>query len=153
MKLYLIQHAEAFSKEEYADRPLTEKGCRDAQKVADQIKHLNILVDFTWHSGKTRAMQTAKIFHAVVSAAGAPIVHEGLSPNDNPVVIADLINKTKKDMMIVGHLPFLSRLTGLLLTGHADNEPVAFQKAGIVCLQRNDQNTWQLCWMLTPDLL
>lgn len=153
MKLYLIQHAEAFSKEAYADRPLTENGYADAQKVTDQIKHLKLSVEIIWHSGKTRAMQTAKIFHAAVQTKNPHQVRKELSPNDDPAAIVDEIEAMKKDLMIVGHLPFLSRLAGLLLTGNADNEPIAFQKAGVVCLRRNEQNTWQLCWMLTPDLL
>ena len=153
MKLYLVQHAEAFTKEEYADRPLTEKGCIDAQKIADHIKHLQLSIEIIWHSGKTRAMQTAKIFHAAVQTMKPLQVRKGLSPNDDPAAILDDIDAMKNDLMIVGHLPFLSRLAGLLLSGRADNEPIAFQKAGIVCLGRSEQNTWQLCWMLTPDLL
>lgn len=153
MKLYLVQHAEAFLKEEYADQPLTEKGCMDARKVADHIKSLKLSVEFVWHSGKTRALQTAKIFHAAVLTQNPLQVHEGLSPKDDPKTIVKDIQKMKKDLMIVGHLPFLSRLAGLLLTGDPDAEPLAFQKAGSVCLRQDEQNNWQLCWMITPDLL
>jgi len=152
MNLYLVQHAEAFPKEQYADRPLTEEGFLNAQKTADFIKHLGLSVDAVWHSGKTRALQTAKIFHAAVQTSAPLQIHDGLSPKDDPEPIAEEIETAKKDLMIVGHLPSLGRLAGLLLTGSSDVEPVAFQKAAVVCLQQNEDGDWQLAWMITPDL-
>jgi phosphohistidine phosphatase len=153
MNLYLIQHAQAFSKEQYADRPLTEEGFQNAQKTADFIKRLNLPVETVWHSGKTRALQTAKIFHAAVRTSAPLEVREGLSPEDDPEPIADQIESSGKDLLIVGHLPSLARLAGLLLTGSSDLRPVAFQKAGVVCLRQNEDGDWQLAWMITPDLL
>ena len=153
MNLYLVQHAAAFTKEQYADRPLTEQGCFDAQKTAKAIEPLKIPVHAVWHSGKTRALQTAKIFHAAVKSQTPLQIHDGLSPNDDPKPVVKEIKKLNKDILIVGHLPFLSRLAALLLTGDADTEPVAFQKAGIVCLRQNPEETWQLAWILTPEIL
>jgi phosphohistidine phosphatase len=54
--------------------------------------------------------------------------------------------------MLVGHLPFLDRLAGLLVTGDADRSVVRFQKGGIVCLVRQDEK-WVVGWMATPDLI
>jgi len=81
------------------------------------------------------------------------LLHEGLSPNDAPEPIAEEIEKTGQDLMIVGHLPFLSRLAGLLLTGNPLAEPAAFEKASVVCLRQNEDGRWQLSWMVTPDIL
>jgi phosphohistidine phosphatase len=55
--------------------------------------------------------------------------------------------------MIVGHLPFLSKLASLLLTGSESSETVAFKQGGIVCLKCKDKNLWQIDWMITPELL
>ncbi len=153
MNLYLIQHAQAFPKEQYADRPLTEEGFWQAQQTAEFVKRLGISVGAVWHSGKTRALQTAKLFHAAVKGPCTLHKHEGLSPEDDPEPIAEEIEKTQTDLMIVGHLPFLSRLAGLLLCGSADAEPVLFEKAGVVCLQRNDDGLWQVNWLIKPDIL
>ena len=152
MKLYLIQHAEAFSSDEYAERPLTEQGYLNAQKVAAQIKLRNLPVEALWHSGKTRALQTAKIFHAAFQCKTPPQIHHGLSPKDDPLPIAREIQKFDKDLLIVAHLPLLSRLAARLLTGNTDAEPVAFQNAGLVCLQLNEKSIWQVRWILTPEL-
>jgi len=54
--------------------------------------------------------------------------------------------------MLVGHLPFLDRLTNLLVTGDAERSVVRFQMGGIVCLVREDQD-WAVSWMVTPALL
>ncbi|GAI19193.1 unnamed protein product, partial [marine sediment metagenome] len=54
MKLYLVQHAKAASKQVSPQRPLTEEGRRDVQKVAAFVKPLKLWVDYLWHSGKRR---------------------------------------------------------------------------------------------------
>ncbi len=153
MKLYLLQHADAFSSEQYKDRPLTEQGYLQAMKITDHIRPLSLSIDLIWHSGKTRAFQTAKIIRAAAKNDVSLETQSGLSPTDDPKLLAEKIQGLRKNLMIVGHLPFLSRLAGLLLTGNSDTEPIAFQKAGLVCLEHNEPGTWQLCWMLTPDLL
>ncbi len=61
MKLYLVQHAKAASKQADPQRPLTEEGRRDIQKVASFIRPLGLGLDYLWHSGKKRAAETAEI--------------------------------------------------------------------------------------------
>jgi phosphohistidine phosphatase len=55
--------------------------------------------------------------------------------------------------MIVGHLPFLGKLASALLTGSESVSPVAFRQGGVICLQRNEGMTWQVAWMVIPDIL
>ncbi len=153
MKLYLVQHAKAASKDADPQRPLTEEGRRDIQKVAAFIKSLNLSVDYLWHSGKTRARQTAEILSEVVEVKKEIAAHEGLSPNDNVTVLKDELISGRKDIMIVGHLPFLPKLASLLLTNSESSNTVAFKNAGIVCLDYSDDNQWQLQWMIIPELL
>ncbi len=52
----------------------------------------------------------------------------------------------------VGHLPFLSRLAGFLVTGNPEIHVVRFLNAGIVCL-KGEQGRWSVSWVMTPDLL
>jgi phosphohistidine phosphatase len=54
--------------------------------------------------------------------------------------------------MLVGHLPFLSRLTSLLLVGDRTKEIIRFRNAGIICLIR-EEDQWLLGWVMTPDLV
>jgi len=57
------------------------------------------------------------------------------------------------DLLLVGHRPHLARLAGLLLCGDAGREPVNVQNSGIVCLEKSDQGTWSVRWILTPEIV
>jgi len=153
MRLYLVQHAKAKSKDVDPQRPLTEEGRRDIKKVAEFIEPLNLCVDYLWHSGKTRAAQTAEILAEVIETSKEMTAHEGLAPNDDVTAIRDEITSAQQDILIVGHLPFVGKLASLLLTGSESSNVVAFKQGGIVCLERTDGNRWQIDWMITPELL
>jgi phosphohistidine phosphatase len=153
MKLFLVQHARAASKEVDPERPLTEEGRRDMEKIMVFIKPLELAVDFLWHSGKTRARQTAEILAQVVTIDNELNAHNGLAPNDDVEVIKEEIEAARQDFMIVSHLPFVDKLASLLFTGSESASIVAFKQGGIVCLSCENHNLWQIEWMITPDLL
>jgi phosphohistidine phosphatase len=152
MKLYLLQHAKAASKDIDPARSLTEEGLRDIQKIAAFIKPLNLSVDYLWHSGKKRARQTTDFLAEVVAINKEHTARDGLAPNDDVKAIENQIMSLKQDIMIVGHLPFLPKLASLLLTGRDLSETVAFRNAGILCLNYND-NQWRLDWLIIPEIL
>jgi phosphohistidine phosphatase len=151
MKLYLVQHGNALSKEQDPQRPLSEKGTKDVSRVAEFLKEKYINVEALWHSGKTRAAQTARILGSALGK-GDGLEHEGLAPNDDVQNIARQINSADGNIMIVGHLPFLSKLASLLLVGDESADIVNFNQAGVVCLQSDDAN-WSLSWIITPQLI
>jgi len=153
MKLYLVQHAKAASKQADPERPLTEEGCRDIEKITAFIKPLNLCVDYLWHSGKKRAAQTTDALAEVVEVRTETTARDGLAPNDDVTVIKNEIEAAQHDIMLVGHLPFLDKLASLLLTNSESSNTVAFKNGGIVCLDRFDDNQWQINWMVIPELL
>jgi len=140
MKLYLVQHAKAASKEADPERPLTEEGLQDIRKISAFIKPLNLCVDYLWHSGKKRAEQTSNVLAEVIRINKGKTASEGLGPSDDVKVLKDKLSTSKQDIMIVGHLPFLSKLVSLLLAGSESANIVAFKQGGIVCLNRDEQN-------------
>jgi len=153
MKLYLVQHAKAALKQVDPQRPLTEEGRQDIQKVTAFIKPLNLCVDYLWHSGKRRAVQTAEFLAEVVKINKTQTIRDGLGPNDDVAVLRDELACAEQDVMIVGHLPFLSKLASLLLGGSESANTVVFKQGGIVCLRRGEEERWQIDWMVTPELL
>lgn len=153
MKLYLIQHAKAASKEADPERPLTKEGLRDIRKIAEFIKPLNLSIDYLWHSGKKRSVQTADVLTEVVRINKERTARTGLGPNDDVTALKDELSSTGQDIMIVGHLPFLAKLASLLLAANESTDTIVFKNAGIVCLNCNEENQWQLEWMITPELL
>ncbi len=153
MKLYFVQHAKAASKEVDPQRSLTEEGRRDVQKVAAFIKPLKLCLDFLWHSGKRRADETAELLAEVIEIKEAKIARDGLGSNDDVTALRNELAFSQQDIMIVGHLPFLSKLASLLLAGSESANTVAFRNGGIVCLNRAETNQWQIDWIVTPELI
>jgi len=153
MNLYLVQHAKAALKETDPERSLTQEGLNDINKIAAFIEPLEISIENLWHSGKKRAQQTTEILAGVISVKNEISVQDGLAPNDDVNVIREKIISAGQDLMIVGHLPFLSKLASLLLTGSESSETVAFKQGCIVCLKCENENQWQLEWMITPDII
>jgi phosphohistidine phosphatase len=153
MKLYLVQHAKAASKEIDPARSLTEEGLRDIQKVAAFIESMNLSIDYLWHSGKKRAQQTARFLADVVMINKQHTACDGLAPNDDIMTLKNEIMLAQKDIMIVGHLPFLPKLASSLLVGRNSLYVLEFRNAGIVCLNCFDDNQWRIDWMIIPEIL
>lgn len=153
MRLYLIQHGQALPKDVDPDRHLTDPGAADVKKVADFLRPLKLSVAAIWHSGKPRAQQTAEILAHAISSRQGVVQQDGLAPDDPVGPVRKTIEQSKEDLMIVGHLPFLSKLTAALITGDKSTDIVTFRYGGVVCLDRTDGNRWTLAWLILPDLL
>ncbi len=151
MKIYLVQHGQAVSKDINPERPLSEKGKEDIVKLAHFLKKNNIEVFQILHSVKLRAKQTAQILMDVLSPSVKVFMKEGLSPNDPIKAIEKDLSDLEEDTIIVGHLPHLSKLCSKLLIGVEDNNIVGFKQGSIVCLKKNDE-LWQIDWFISPDL-
>lgn len=67
MKLYLVQHGEALPKEVNSDRSLSDQGRQDAERLARFLAGRGVRVSRVWHSGRTRARQTAELLAAAVA--------------------------------------------------------------------------------------
>lgn len=62
MKLYLVQHGEACTKDVNTERPLTDQGKRDIDRLATFFTQADIQVSRVVHSGKLRAKQTLSVW-------------------------------------------------------------------------------------------
>jgi len=153
MRLFLIQHAKALSKEVDVDRGLSAEGRTELRKTSQFLKSLNLAVDYIWHSEKTRAAQTAEILSKAVDVKNEITAQPGLWPNDKVPEIKDKIISAGADIMIVGHLPFLAKLATLLLAGKQSGNIVVFKNVGVVALSTTEDSGWQLDWMVTPQIL
>ena len=151
MKLYLAQHAEALGKDEDPERPLSDQGRRDVAAIAALAGKAGLRVARVWHSGKLRAAQTAQILAKVMLPRGKIASIGGINPND---AVEDFIADAdvwQDDTLVVGHLPFMSRLVALLLAGDPARELVRYSPGSIACLERSGEHGWVLLWMLRPD--
>ncbi len=152
MRLYLVQHGEATSKEVDRRRPLTIRGRETVDRVASFTARLGVLVSQIRHSGKNRALETAQIFAQHLNPPLGVIETAGLSPMDDVRPLAEELGKTTNHLMLVGHLPSLDRLTSFLVTGDPERSIVHFHMSGVVCLVREDE-IWRVDWAITPDII
>ena len=153
MRIYLMQHGKPVSKEENPDKPLSEQGKSDVEKTAHFLKRCHVTIDEIFHSGKTRARQTAEIVISTLNPSEKPKEKSGLSPMDDVQEIAHEINKRDKALFIAGHLPHLGKLVSLLVAGSESFPVVRFQQGGVVCLEKVEETGWIISWMLVPAML
>jgi len=153
MKLYLVQHGEACSKEINPDRPLTDQGKTDIERLAALLKQAGIRVERVIHSGKLRAEQTAEHLAKAI-APGVELETSGLiNPNDNPKAFDWQSESWDTDTLIAGHLPFMAKLVSHLVIEDENRPITAFQPGSVVCLEQNNDVHWQINWMIRPELL
>jgi len=153
MKLYLVQHGEACSKELDPDRPLTAQGVDDIDRMAAFIKQANVRVERVIHSGKLRAQQTAERLAAAMAPGVKPEISSLISPNDDPGTFVRQIENREGDALVVGHLPFMAKLVSHLLDVEKAGFVTAYQPGSMVCLERVEGTHWQIDWMIRPELL
>ena len=153
MAIYLVQHGAAKTEAEDPQRGLTDEGRRTVERVGDHLAKCGGALDRIEHSDKTRARQTAEILAAKLHPAHRTAQVPGLAPNDDVEPTCARLNQETATVMLVGHLPHLSRLVSRLFGLPADRTLVQFQMGGVVKLERDASGQWTLCWMFTPDLL
>lgn len=150
MKLYLVRHGEAVSKQEDPERPLSKAGKAEVRKVARRLKPLGLKPVRIQHSGKARARQTAELL-AKVCGGVEPVACDGLAPDDDVVPVAKEVGGWFEEAMLVGHMPFMGRLASVLL-GDGESDVVAFETGTVVCLQRMADGGWRIGWAVGPSL-
>jgi len=152
MAIYLVQHAECLSKDQDPQKGLSELGTVNAKRIAEVAAGYNVPVTRILHSGKKRAHQTAEIFSSFLAPPEGVAATEGINPLDDVVPFGDHL-ESDADLMIVGHLPFMERLTAYLITASPEKPVFKFQNAGIVCLDRHpDSGSWVIKWGLMPNI-
>ena len=153
MRVYLMQHGKPVPKEEDPDRPLSDQGKGDVGRMSEFLKKSGVKVGEAYHSGKTRARQTAEIMVSHLNPALEARERAGLSPMDDVKEIASEIKGAEKDLLIAGHLPHLGKLASLLVAGDEGVPLVKFQQGGVVCLEKDEEGRWSVAWMVVPEII
>jgi len=153
MRLYLVQHGDAVSKEADPKRPLSDQGRADIERIASLLGKTGMRVSRVLHSGKKRAQQTAESLAASVGTGEHVEETAGIDPLDPTEGFARTVAEWTEDTMVVGHLPFMGKLVSRLLVGEEETSTVAFQPGSVVCLDRGEDGSWSIAWMIRPELL
>jgi phosphohistidine phosphatase len=160
--LYILRHAVAESTEDWApkserERPLTRKGEKEMFRAAKGMKKLDLKFDLILSSPFVRARRTAEIVAEVFHLDKKLKFSEALSPEAAPtrfIPQARRLFGRRRNVLLVGHEPFLSELISLLATGQTGMN-LKFKKAGLckLTLAAAKPRGGELDWLLTPGQL
>lgn len=152
MSIFLVQHALSLPEDIDPDKGISDAGLVDTERIAGVARGYRVRVAKIIHSGKKRARQTAEIFARELSPESGVEVVSGLNPLDNVREFAPTLTPLS-NLMVIGHLPHLERLTAWMVAGRTDHPVFRFQNSGIVCLDKAaEENFWSIKWTLMPNI-
>lgn len=151
MKVYLVQHGLSYSELEDPLKHLTDDGIFETRHVGEFLREKNVKVGSIWHSGKPRAVQTAKILSEYVDYIRME-AHKYMKPNDSTDAVYDSVMMSMEDVMIVGHMPFMQKLASHLLGGDESHDYCHITNSAVTMLEQHGQ-VWQIEWMVSPQLV
>jgi phosphohistidine phosphatase len=160
MEIYLIRHAIAMERDEWAGsddkRPLTEKGKKKMEQIAQGLAAMEIDFTHIFSSPLVRAQQTAEILQKSLKFDHVDET-DLLVPSADPAAMIPFLNKLpdNAEVALVGHEPNLSELLCYLLTG-AHKNFATFKKGGVAMLEGYAPlrpGNLTLRWLMEPNHL
>lgn len=148
MSMFFVQHGMAIDKSVDADRPLSELGAQNVNKIANHLAEQELNIVQVCHSGKSRSAQTARQFASILNVPETQQI-DGLNPNDD---VMELMPLLEDNSMYVGHLPHIEKMVSSLLCGNENTRLVEYENAAVICIDR-DEDGYHLNWMLKPSML
>jgi phosphohistidine phosphatase len=146
MDLYLVHHGDAVGPDVDPQRPLSNVGRANVERLAALAARRAVKPAIVWHSGKLRAKQTAESFWRACNALAEFSATRDLQPDDQPQWIRDRLIGETRDILIAGHFPHLPRLRALLVGNSVEND---FPLHGVVALTSEDEgHRWTEVWKL-----
>lgn len=156
MELYVLRHAIAAEPGIHhrdADRPLTDEGRAELEKIVRAFEPLGVRADHVFTSPYVRAKQTASVAASGLRATLTELA--ALAAGADPASIVAALRQhagSARSVMIVGHEPDLGRLVTFLVSGD-DQGGVRMKKAGLVKLSIGSLRAGrcaELEWSLWP---
>ena len=160
MNLYLLRHGVAAEPgvagyEPDSERPLTAKGENRLREAARAMKVLGLSFDLILSSPFLRAKQTAAIIAKSLKLRKKLACSDDLTPAGNPRLLIQELNLFRpepRNVLLVGHEPYLGKLVALLAAGNTSLE-IDFKKGGL-CKLEADYLLYGRCaklvWLITP---
>ena len=162
MKLYILRHGDAVeagdSKVKDSERPLTPKGIQRTTQLAEALEEMDVAFDAVLSSPLVRARETAEIIARELKFIGKVELTDYLTPfgsMENLVRQLTMLRPTPKNVLLVGHEPYLSGFISLLCTGGPGMG--LEMKKGALCRLEVDAPVCGKCatleWLLPPRVV
>jgi phosphohistidine phosphatase len=148
---YLVRHGESQPERDDPAKPLSDRGREEAMRVARYAASAGVEVAAIYHSDRLRARQTAEILAEYLLPRLGLREVESLAPGAEPDRVRALLEEATDPLMLVGHLPHLSRLVSALVLGNSEIEIIRPDTGTMICLVKTDRG-FRLQWVLTPEL-
>jgi phosphohistidine phosphatase len=138
-----------------AERPLIPKGEQRLRAAVAAMEKMELSFDAIISSPYLRAKQTAEIVAKHFKLQKKLAFSDDLIPGGNPQALIRQINDLKpapKNILLVGHEPYLSRLIALLAAGNPA-ATIEMKKGGLCKLEVEELECGHcatLAWLLTP---
>ena len=139
MRVLLVHHADAVGPGVDTQRPLSDLGRRQADEMAKAAAAIGFVPVAIWHSGKLRSRETAEAFLRACAPFAQFKMIRGLQPDDPPEWLRDELGAEDRDLLLVGHMPHIARLTALLSGG-----AVTMPLHGTVGFEKNEDGNWTI---------
>ena len=163
MNLFILRHGIASDPGEDglpkiladAERPLAARGKQRLWGVTRAMRKMDVTFDAVVSSPLLRARQTAQIVTEALELRRKLILTNELAPDGSPKALIEQLNELgprAKDILIVGHEPYLSQLMALLVTG-GTTAVMDLRKGGLAKLEIEKLRYARcatLAWLLTP---
>lgn len=163
MNIFILRHGIAVERgtkgfENDSERPLTAKGKRQLRKSATAMRKMKLRFDLILSSPYERAKRTAEIVVEELKLKKRLKFSDSLKyENDPAMVIGEIavLKPVPKDLLLVGHEPYLGRLISWLTSGE-EEVAIDFKKGGLCKLEVDKLHPGKcarLVWLLTPKLM
>jgi phosphohistidine phosphatase len=154
-RIHLVRHAHAGDPLKWegpdAMRPLSRKGRRQAAALGALLGAAGVHPDRLVTSPKVRARETADIIGAALGVA--PVLDDRLTDDCDLRELEDIVTHTgAREVMVVGHDPYLSELFSVLVGG----DRLAMPKGAIATIDVERPlrpGTGSLCWFVPPSIV
>jgi phosphohistidine phosphatase len=159
MQLYILRHGIAESGKpggNDSDRALTSEGKKKLREILQVAQNAGVSPTLIISSPYRRALESAQVAVDELGYKDKVLETNALIPSSDPKSVWEEIrvHKSESELMVVGHEPLLSTLTGYLLA--APSLSIDLKKGAIVRIDIDGFGALPsgvLKWMLVPKLV
>lgn len=152
MYILLMRHGDAVDKSVDAERPLSETGIQQVEKVAEFLELQFPAIKLCCHSEKLRTQQTAEIIHDQLQVEAELQYFTALDPDENALSFCDQVNEFHENTLFVGHLPNVHLfLNNLLAESRQEVINFAYEPATLAILEKQKGSKWKFISKFNPS--